>query len=72
MTDDVAGDEKQSRSMNPKLYQLAEAGLWWDSFEEDPQFDICDEFDESLTLDEGDFVMQYNLSKYCFDFRNFI
>ena len=52
--DDKDGDEKQSRAMNPKLYQLAEAGLWWDSFEEDPQFDICDEFDEHLTLDEGD------------------
>jgi len=50
--DDKDGDEKQSRAMNPKLYQLAEAGLWWDSFEEDPQFDICDDFDEQLTLDE--------------------
>ena len=43
---------KDLEGINPKHYQLAEAGLWWDSFEEDPQFDVCDSFDD-LTLNEG-------------------
>ena len=38
--------------INLQHYQLAEAGLWWDSFEEDPQFDICNSLDD-LTLGEG-------------------
>ena len=40
--------------MDPAHYRLAEAGLWWDSFEEEPEFEVMEyEFDE-LTLHEGD------------------
>ena len=46
------GISKNIEAINPKHYQLAEAGLWWDSFEEDPQFDICNSLDD-LTLSEG-------------------
>ena len=46
------GISKNIEAINPKHYQLAEAGLWWDSFEEDPQFDLCDSLDD-LTLSEG-------------------
>ena len=59
--DDKEYDEKQSRAPNPKHYQLTEAGLWWDSFEEDPQFEICDDFDEQLTLDEGEDHVGHNV-----------
>ena len=46
---------------NPKLYQIAalspefgaSAGLWWDSFEEEPDFDWNDCFEVGLTLNEG-------------------
>ena len=34
------------------LYQLAEAGLWWDSFEEEPNFELVDDFDSHLSLCE--------------------
>ena len=40
--------------MDPAHYRLAEAGLWWDSFEEEPEFEVMEyEFDD-LTLHEGD------------------
>ena len=40
--------------MDPAHCRLAEAGLWWDSFEEEPEFEVMEhEFDE-LTLHEGD------------------
>jgi hypothetical protein len=46
---------------NPKLYQIAalspdfgtSAGLWWDSFEEEPDFDWNQCFEDGLTLNEG-------------------
>lgn len=75
--DDGAEEEEEviSRDLqgiNPRHYQLADAGLWWDSFEEDPQFDICDSLDD-LTLSEGGRVSTPTLSiKNCFLFRNFI
>ena len=63
---------KDLQGINPRHYQLADAGLWWDSFEEDPQFDICDSLDD-LTLSEGGRVSTPTLSiKNCFLFRNFI
>ena len=65
---------KDLEGINPKHYQLAEAGLWWDSFEEDPQFDVCDSFDD-LTLNEGGKLgaptPHLNI-KNCFLFRIFI
>ena len=76
-TDDGAEEEEKVMSrdlqgINPRHYQLADAGLWWDSFEEDPQFDICDSLDD-LTLSEGGRVSTPTLSiKNCFLFRNFI
>ena len=39
-------DERKS------LYQLADTGLWWDSFEEEPQFELVDDFESQLTLSE--------------------
>jgi hypothetical protein len=46
---------------NPKLYQIASlspefgtsAVLWWDSFEEEPDFDWSQCFEDGLTLNEG-------------------
>lgn len=51
-------DYSTTKPLNPRHYQLAEAGLWWDSFEEDPVFeedqlfDVYDEIDKDLTLNE--------------------
>ena len=36
------------------LYQLADTGLWWDSFEEEPHFELDDDFESQLTLSEGE------------------
>ena len=36
------------------LYQLADTGLWWDSFEEEPQFELDEDFESQLTLSEGE------------------
>ena len=75
--DDRAEEEaevisRDLQGINPRHYQLADAGLWWDSFEEDPQFDICDSLDD-LTLSEGGRLSTPTLRiKNCFLFRNFI
>ena len=68
---DIKGTESKAKPLNPSHYRLAEAGLWWDSFEEDPVFDITQEFDDQLTLNEGihpEIVKCYLVSA----FRNFI
>ena len=72
--DDRAEEEaevisRDLQGINPRHYQLADAGLWWDSFEEDPQFDICDSLDD-LTLSEGGRVSTPTLSiKELFSFQ---
>ena len=46
---------------HPNLYQIAtlspelgaSTGLWWDSFEEEPDFDWSQCFEDGLTLNEG-------------------
>ena len=46
---------------HPNLYQIAtlspefgaSTGLWWDSFEEEPDFDWSQYFKDELTLNEG-------------------
>ena len=60
--EDVATSEPapvtiSERPTNPRHYQLASAGLWWDSFEEDPLFDLSQQLDEDLTLNEGEKIM---------------
>ena len=50
--------------MDPAHYRLAEAGLWWDSFEEEPEFEVMEyEFDD-LTLHEGDRTQSRILVKF--------
>ena len=42
-----------SEENSKSLYQLGDAGLWWDTFEEEPNFDLLDDFMGELTLSEG-------------------
>ena len=42
-----------SQADTKSLYQLGDTGLWWDSFEEEPDFELVEEFDSQLTLTEG-------------------
>ena len=43
---------KDLQGINPRHYQLADAGLWWDSFEEEPDFDWSQCYEDELTLNE--------------------
>ena len=59
LTEEVAEGSEGEEAARAKLcgsraalYQLAEAGLWWDSFEEEPQFELVDDFDSHLSLYE--------------------
>ena len=54
-----AEEAARAKLLNPpgdrkSLYQLADTGLWWDSFEEEPQFELEDDFESQLTLSEGE------------------
>ena len=43
-----------SEENGKSLYQLADTGLWWDSFEEETNFQLSDDFMTELTLSEGE------------------
>lgn len=43
-----------SEENGKSLYQLADTGLWWDSFEEETNFQLTEDFMTELTLSEGE------------------
>ena len=52
--ENAAGAKLVSPDDRKSLYQLADTGLWWDSFEEEPQFELVDDFESQLSLSEGE------------------
>ena len=50
-------EEAEAKLVSPpearkSVYHLADTGLWWDSFEEEPQFELEEDFESQLTLSE--------------------
>ena len=59
-SEEVDEEEKAAKAQvvspddSKSLYQLADTGLWWDSFEEEPHFELVEDFESQLTLSEGE------------------